>query len=485
MAFISLKLSTITKTFLFTFFILASFGAYAQNEEKEWSLEDCINYAIDNNLDIKKQVLNTELKRKSLLQSKLGLLPSLNAGATHGYNWGQTVDRYTNQFATSRVQTNNFYLSGDMNLFNGFTQVNTVKQNQLELMASNYDLDKLMDDISVAVAGYYLDILYNQELLDVTREQLDVTKQQVRRMEKLVNAGSMAKGDLLNIQAQAATEESQMVDAENKLTISYLSLQQLIDYPVSQDFRIEKPELKSIASPEVAISSNDVYNVAVDKRPEIKSAEKRLESADKGISIARGYISPTLSFSAVWATGYSGAASQGVNPVTKLVPIGFTKSTMDTVFGNYQEYSSYETVPFNDQLNKNQNKSINFTLQIPIYNGWQVRTAISKAKIAKEQADYDLKQARLNLNKSIQQSYADAVAALKNFNASQKKVSAQKEAFKYAEEKFGVGLINSVDYNQTKKDLTKAESDLLQAKYRFIYTSTILDFYMGKPLTLK
>ena len=142
-------------------------------------------------------------------------------------------------------------------------------------------------------------------------------------------------------------------------------------------------------------------------------------------------------------------------------------------------------IPFSDQWSKNQNKSINLSLQIPIYNGWQVRTAIQQAKINREVANYNLQQARLNLNKTIQQSYADAVAALKNYVASQKKVEAQQEAFKYAEEKFQVGLMNSVDYNKTKSDLTTAESDLLQAKYKFIYTTTILKFYMGNDLRLE
>ncbi len=453
--------------------------------QKEMSLQDCIQYALDHNIDIKKQVLTVETQKKTLMQSKLGLLPTLNAGATHGYNWGQTIDRYTNQFATSRVRSNNFYVSSNFNVFSGFRDINTVKQNQMELMATNYDLDLLMDNISVTVAGYYLDILYNQELLDVARSQLEVTKLQVNRMQKLVDAGSMAKGDLLNIQAQAATEELQVVNAENTLSISYLSLQQLIDYPVSSDFKIEKPELRPIEAPEVSIRPEDVYNIAVDKRPEIKSAEQRLLSAEKGIAIARGYQSPSLSLSGSWATGYSGAAQEGVDPIQKLVPVGFTQNTGDTVLSLYNEFSSYRVIPFTDQWKKNQNKSLNLTLQIPIFNGWQVRTGINKAKIGRELASYNLQQAKLNLDKTIQQSYADAVAALKNYTASQKKVEAQQEAFKYADEKFQVGLMNSVDYNKTKSDLTTAESDLLQAKYHFIYTTTILKFYMGNDLRLE
>jgi outer membrane protein len=466
---------------LFSFFFLA-----ASSQVKEWTLEDCINYAFDHNIDIKKQLLMVQSQKEQLLQSKLGVLPNLNAGATHGYNFGNTVDRYTNEFATTRVQSNNFYLGTQFNLFQGLQQVNTINQTKLEWLASQYDLDLMMDDISIALAGYYLDILFNQEILNVAREQLAVTQQQVSRMEKMVAAGTLARGDLLNIEAQYATEELQVIEAENRLAISYLTLQQLIDLPVSADFRIESPVLRPIEAPQVTFNANDVYQVALEKRPEIKSAEYRVLSAEKGISIAKGYLSPTLSFNGSWATGYSGAAKEGFNPVTLLYEnAGYTQNTLEPVTLVGSGYESYSVIPFSDQLNDNQNKSLSLSLQIPIFNGWQAQTAISQARIRKEEADLTLQKTKLDLDKKIQLAYADAVAALKNYNASEKKLSAQKEAFKYSEQKMGVGLVTAVEYNETKKELTRAESELLQAKYRFIYTTTVLDFYMGNPLTLK
>jgi len=466
--------------FLFLLPVLA-----ASSQVKEWSLEDCINYALDSNINVKKQLLLVESQKAQLLQDYLIMLPDLNAGATHGYNWGQTVDRYTNQFATKRVQSNNFYLGTQLNLFQGLRQINTVSQAKLDYAAVQYDLDLMMDDISIAVAGYYLDILFNEEILSVAKEQREITQLQVNRMQKMVEAGTMARGDLLNLEAQLATEELQVVEAENRLMISYLSLQQLIDHPYSPAFKIETPDLKPIEAPQVVLTPKNVYDVALTQRPEIKGAEMRVESARKGISIARGYLIPTLSFTGSWATGYSGASQQESGLTgTETVPIGYLGSNpSDLVYTNYDIYD-YETIPFADQLNDNQNKSLQLNLQIPIFNGWQVRTAISQAKIRKEEADLSLKQAKLDLDKKIQQAYADAVAALKNYNASEKKVNAQQEAFKYAEQKMEVGLLTSLEYNETKKNLTSAESDLLQAKYRFIYTSTVLDFYMGNPLTL-
>ncbi|NTV83051.1 MAG: TolC family protein [Bacteroidales bacterium] len=238
---------------MITFTVFAYLGASSQ--DKEWTLEDCINFALDSNINIKKQVLMVESQKAQLLQDYLIMLPDLNAGATHGYNWGQTVDRYTNQFATSRVQSNNFYLGTQFNLFQGLRQVNTVNQAKLNYEAIQYDLDLMMDDISIAVAGYYLDILFNQEILAVAKAQLEITQQQVNRMQKMVDAGTLARGDLLNIEAQLATEELQVVEAENRLTISYLSIQQLIDHPYSAAFKIETPELKPIEAPQVALTA--------------------------------------------------------------------------------------------------------------------------------------------------------------------------------------------------------------------------------------
>jgi outer membrane protein len=469
---------------LITTTVLFSFLA-ASSQEKEWTLEECITYALDHNIDIKKQVLAVENQKDVLLQKKLGMLPNLNAGATHGYNWGKTVDRYTNNFATTRVQSDNFYLGTQLNLFQGLQQVNSVSQNKFEWMASQYDLDLLMDNISISVASFYLDILYNQELLTVARDQFAVTQQQVTRMDKMVQAGTLARGDLLNIQAQAATEELAVIDAENTLAISFLNLQQLIDLPVSPDFRIESPKLKPIQAPQVTLNAQDVYQVALGKRPEIKSAEYRVQSAEKGVALARGYVSPILSFNGTWATGYSGNATQGYGTKELLYPdAGYTAVSHESVTLVNSTYEGYDVIPFDSQLKDNQNKSLSLSLQIPIYNGWQARTAINQAKIRKEEADLTLQQTKLDLNKKIQQAYADAVAALKNYNASEKKLQAQEEAFKYSQQKMDVGLVTAYDYNQTKKDLTKAQSDLLQAKYRFIFTTTVLDFYMGNPLTL-
>lgn len=454
--------------------------------QKIWTLEDCINYALENNLDINKQMLTVEGNKDQVLQSGLNMLPNLNANGTNMWNFGQTIDMYTNTFATNTVRSNNFYISSNVTLFSGLQKLNTFKANKINLLASQYDLDVIKNNISLSVAGYYLDILFNLELLDVAKEQLAITTAQSERMEKMVEAGSSARGDLLNIQAQKATEQLNVVTAENRLYISNLSLQQLIDLPVSGDFRVEKPLLKDVKPPEDKITAEIIYAHALKTRPEIKSAELRVESAMKRLAIARGYVQPVLSLSGSWGTGYSGASQQidpNVPADTLLTPIGFTQNTHEVVVMP-QVQNSFRVISFTDQLRDNQNKSIGFNLNIPIFNGWSGRTAISQAKIQKSQAELDLGITQRDLRKLIEQSFADAVAALEKYNASQGKVDAQAEAFKYAQQKFDVGVMTSFDYNNTKKDLTLAESQLLQAKYDFIFKTTILDFYMGNPIKI-
>ena len=467
-------------------FLSGYFVSHSQETPKIWKLEDCINYALDHNLDIKKQILTVESNKKQLLQSRINLLPDLNANATNVWNFGQTIDQYTNTFATSTVRSNNFYVQSNATLFAGLTKINTIKQNSILLLASRYDLDVLKNSISLAVAGYFLDMLLNQELLDVAKNQIEITKSQKSRMEKLVEAGSSAKGDLLNIQAQEAAEALLVIQAENVLYISRLSLQQLIDLPVSSDFQIEKPLLKPVEEKQSPLGPEQIFNFAVDKRPEIKSADLRVQSALKSIALARGSLSPTISFGGSWGTGYSGADREidPTHPVDSIAfPIGITQNTHELVLAKQGVYQ-YRVRSFSDQFSNNDNQSLGFYLRIPIFNGWLGRTNVSQAKILHEKAELELEIQKRDLRKTIEQAYADASASLQQYDASVQKVAAQEESFKYTQQKFDVGMMTSFDYNNSKKDLTKAQSDLLQAKYEFIFKTTILDFYMGKPISI-
>jgi outer membrane protein len=454
-----------------------------------WTLEKCIGYALTNNIQVKQQLLLVDGTKADLLQNKLTMLPSLNGYASHGYNYGKTVDRYTNTFATERVRSNNFYLSSSVTLFDGFQKVNQLRLSQSNLEATRYDTDKFMDDISLNIATAYLQVLFYKELLKTAENQLQATELQAVRLKKLVDAGALAQGDFYNLEAQRAAENSAVVDARNNLDLSYLTLVQMLDLPSTEGFEIESPDLELGEQPSLLAKPEQVYDYALQAQPSIKSAESRVRSSEYSLLLAKGGQSPSLTLQGSIGTGYSGAA-----PILDTIipgppqPIGFTLSPegvpLDVVY-NYSYDPRYKTKPFNDQISDNVNKSISFNLSVPIFNGWATRTSISKAKINVENSRYNLDLSKLQLRKTIEQSYADAKAALNKYQSSITGVDAARESYRYAEQKFNVGMMNSVDYNNSKKDFEKAESDRLRAKFEFIFKTTVLDFYMGKPISLK
>jgi len=448
------------RKFIVLFFCLGLISSLKAQEV--WTLEKCVEYALTNNIQVKQQLLMVKNEQALLQQDELSLLPSVNGGASHGYNFGQTVDRYTNQFATSRVQSDNFYLGSSVTLFGGLQKLNQIKQRKMDLEATHYDKDKFMDDMSLNIATGYLQILYYKELVRTTENQLRATELQSKRLKILVDAGSLAQGDFYTLEAQRALDNSLVVGARNNLDIAYLTLVQMLDLPTTQGFEIESPDLEMSLQPSLAISPEQIYGFALETQPSIKSAESRLKSSEIGLSMAQGGQSPTLTLQGSLGTGFSGA-----NKI-------------------YDSASfSVNTKPFVDQVKDNFNRSISLNLNVPIFNGWATRTGISRAKINVENTQYNLELSKLALRKTIEQAYADAKAALNNYDASTLGVNAARESFRYADQKFNVGSLNSVDYNNSKKDLEKAESDQLRAKYEFIFKSTVLDFYMGKPLSLK
>jgi len=474
------------RKFLISFIIL-SVAALSTTAQKAWSLEDCIAYAMENNISIKQSVLGTEYNENALKQSRLNQIPSLNADARYSYSWGRALDQTTYQF-TDDQQINSISMgfSSRVNLFNGLQVRNTILKNKLDLMASYEDVEKIKNDISLNIAAAYLNILFNKELVAVTRSQLETTGQQVERTEKMVDAGKLARGNYLELEAQYAAEELNMVNAENQLSISLLNLQQLLDLPFDTAFDVEIPELPDPDADPLVIDALEVYRVAELEMPEIRSAELSKESSEKDLQIAKGARSPSLYLSANYNSGYSDIREQVVSlsdPVQ--VPIGITQNTLEPVITlNPQQIPTYGKYPFFEQIRDNTSAGVGLGLSVPIFNGWQVNTSISNARIALEQSNLELQSRKLALYASIQQAYADAVAALKKFNASQQALVSMEESFKYTEKKFEVGLVNTVDYNISKNQLTATQSDLLQAKYDFIFRIKILNFYKGEPITL-
>jgi outer membrane protein len=452
------------------------------NAEDAWTLQQCVDYAIKNNIQVKQTQLSADLAQSNLTQSKANLLPSLNANASNFYNYGKTIDQFTNSFATERVRSDRYSLQSNVTLFNGLQAYNTIKQNQLALSASKYDKEKMVNDIALFVASAYLQILFNLELLDISNQQVLLSKAQVERTKKLLDAGSIARGNLLNIESQVANEELTVINAENNLAISYLNLAQLLELTDTKNFKIVRPALPELINAEIKEDVASIYQNALSNRPEIKSADLKLKSAEKGIAIAKGALSPQLTMGGSYGSGYSGLSKRLIgNPTYGIAPTGYFTSSNEDVLGPVL-LNSFERTPFSTQIKDNVNKSFGFNLSIPIFNGFQVKNAINRAKINKENAQLNLEAEQKQLYKSIQQAYSDAQGAIKKYSASQKAVSALRESFLYSEQRYTLGMLNPLDYTDAKNKLTKAESELVQAKYDFIFKQNILNFYQGKPI---
>jgi outer membrane protein len=333
-------------------------------------------------------------------------------------------------------------------------------------MASELDLQTIKDNISLNIALAYLQILLNSELVSTTDNQLQITLQQIEKTRKMYDAGSVAKGNLLQIEAQAASEELQLINLENQLDISYLTLTQMLELESPEGFRIVVPEISIDTNTIITGSVDEIFAQAQGLRPEIKSAELNLNASEMDLKIAQGGRSPSLSMSHSVGTMYSNIRQKilSIDPLT-FVPV-------------YGEY------PFSEQFNDNMNYGIGFSLNLPILNGWQVNKNIANSKINIDNSRFSLEGEKKKLYKSIQQAYADAVAALKKYTASIKAVTSMEESFRYTEQKFNMGMVTPFDYNAAKSQLLNAQSDMSQAKYEYIFKTKVLDFYKGLPLNL-
>jgi len=483
-------MNTIKKLFTLSMALLI-IGSTAFSQTEKWTLEKCIQHALENNIQIKQQKLQLDINKKDHLQSKANLLPTLNADASHSFNSGRALDETTYQFTDNEtIQSSNFNISSSLTLFSGLQKINSIKRAKLDLMAGVKDLEKIQNDISINVTSAFLQILFNTDILTSTQNQLEVTKLQVERTKKLVDAGSLPQGNLLEIQAQAAQEEYNVVTYQNQLDLSVVQLTQLLELESPVGFEIEVP---NITIEEHAKQLNDIsstYSMALSTMPEIASAELNVDIQEKNLQIARGGYYPTLSLSAGMNSRYSSLQKTrtipDLNSPATARQIGYVSGTGDPVMSMalYSQMISQD-YGFIDQFKDNKSSYLGFRLSIPILNGLQTRTRVAKAKIAQNQSMLQLESTKKDVLKKVQQAFYDASAALKKYHSSEKSVLAIKEAFRYTEEKYTVGMVNTLEYNQAKNRLIKAESDLIQAKYEYVFKTNILDFYRGNPISLK
>ncbi|MDR3180919.1 MAG: TolC family protein [Prevotellaceae bacterium] len=430
------------KTFIFLLSGLLFTGKAAS---QDWSLEQCIRYALDNNIAIQQQELTAEQAGNRLFQSKMMFLPSVNAGASSGLSWGLSSswrmnDGFSQDFSTT--------IRASINLFEGLQKINTVRRNKSDYRASQEEVERLRNEIAISVAQAYLQVLLSTEVLAVAESSYQNIEVQLTRLKQLVDAGSRPYSEQLEMEAQLATEEVQRVTAKNQLDNNYLNLRQLLDIPPTSTLQIEKPEL-SISDNFEGEDVAGVYRVA-QGLPQVKSAEYRMESARHELAIARGNYWPTLSLSGSYGSSYYDSQNQR----------------------------------FWDQLLDQRTPSLNFSLSIPIFSNWSIRTNAKNAKLNLHIAQLEVENKRKTLYKEIQSAITDALAAFNKYKAAERNVIAAKESFRYTEQKFEVGSINATDYNISKNNLLKAQSEELQAKYQYIFQLKIIDFYKGTPITL-
>jgi len=442
---------------------LTVFATMAQT--RQWTLEECINHAIENNITIKQQVLQSDYQENALFLAKMKLLPTLNGSVSNNWSFGRVLDESTYRYTeniTSR--SNSFYVSTNFPLFTGLQNHNQIIRSRLEIIAAGYDLERIKDNVMLSISLSYLQILLTKELIAATENQLEITRQQIDKVSKMVDAGSLAKGNLLDIVSQSATEELQLINLQNQLELSILDMTQFLELESPEGFDIVTPEIEIDAVAIEGGNFTEIYNAAVSTRPEIKSAETRLEIAGTDLKISKGGYSPRLNFNSSFNTIYS--------------------STREKVIGIDADGIIYGPYPFNEQFNDNIAWGVGFNLAVPIFNGWQVRTNVANSKIQVENSRYQLENTKKQLYKDIQQASADAAAALKKYYASQKAVESTQESFRYSEQRFNVGMVTPLEFNDSKTRLLKSQSDLLQSKYEYIFKMKVLDFYQGIPITI-
>jgi len=461
-----------------------------------WGLQRAVDYALEHNIGLRINQLTVLDRNQVLRQSKAALLPTANVTASQAWQYGTSVNPLTYEFQSQTVRSNNFTGSSQLVLFQGFQLRNTIKRNALDLQASQADVQKARNDLSLNVASIFLQLVLAQELVRANQFYVERDNEQIARTKLLLQAGSIPESTLLDSQSQLATDELNVTTAQNQANIARLNLLQLLnlDPAANPDFQIEVPNLPDPDQEEtLSLNTNEVFQTAAGTLPEIKAADLRVLSAGRAIELARGAYYPRLALVGSVFSGFSSARS-----VTQIGGDSTARRTTffvqnPTVPGGgltplsvitYQRNVSTLPQGFWSQLDQNLGQQVQFALNIPILNGLQVRTNVQRTIIAASQAQLNAEQARLTLRQSIEQAYADARAAQLQYAAASRQVSALTTTQRNAEIRFNNGLLSGTEFNVTKNNLNFAISNQLQAKYTFIFRRKVLDFYQGKPLAL-
>lgn len=432
--------------------LLSAAQGRAQQPEKIWTLEECIEYAIEHNIDLKQRVQEQKNAEVELSTSKNSWLPSVNASLGENFGFGRSTAK-DGTIVDENSSNTSFNVQLSMPLFDGLKIPNDIAAKKLNLQAAFETLNKAKEDLSVNVASYYLQVLYNKELQRIARLQVELSAEQVTKTEAMVNAGKLPLSQLYDIKAQLAKDEVTLTEADNNVKLALLDLSQSLELERLANFDIETPEIQDAVAEYMGsiLPPDNIYDHAVTFKPQIKEQQYLLESQKKMLKVAQSEFYPKLNFRAGYSTGY---------------------------------YSSYKSLSFSDQLDRNGQKTIGFDLSIPLFNRFQIRNSVRTARIGIHTRELMMENTKKALYKEIQQAYYNATAAQEKYTASDKSVVASKEAFHYAQERYDAGKSTVFEFNEAKTKYAQSLAEQAQAKYNFIFRAKILDFYNGTPIRL-
>ena len=466
--------------------ILAIQSQEADSNAKKWTLKQCVDYAIENNITVKQSENNIALAEVDKRGAIGNFIPNLNLNSSAGWNSGLTTDVTTGVLINQTTQTTSGGISSGVSIYRGLRNQNELRRAELSILASQYQLDKIKDDISLFVINAYLEVLFSKEAVNVAIPQVEITKEQLDRTNQLVEAGTLPKGDLLDVEATLANDEQNLIITQNRVRLAIISLAQLLQLEDYEDFDIANEEIETLPLINLADYSVDkIFNQALVNRNEIKVAQANIDIAESDVKLAKGALQPTLSGFFNWNSRYSDRdkiIGQEIDPNNPTRVIGVVETTGDNVVSPNFMTITGPADGFFDQFDQNKGSSFGVSLQIPVLNGFSASNNVRRAKINYDQQKFQLEQEELDLEKIIHQVYADAIGALKLYEASKRSLEAREVSFEYAQERFDVGVLNSFDYSQIKNRLVTANSDFLRAKYDFIFRVKLLEYYYGVPV---
>jgi len=451
-------------------------------------MQECVKIGLDNNLTVKRGVYNVESYRVGLLSAKGNFLPTLNFNVSGSQNYGRNLNPVTYQYFQGITQTVNPSLTGSLLLFNGLRYQHTYRQNKVSVEAADLDLEKAKNDVIIMVVQNYTNVILNKELFENAKFQLNSSQQQLERIIKQVEAGALSKSNELTQEATVATNETNLITQENAFNLSLLTLKQSMQVPASTPLEVMVPD---IAMEDLTISQTpeEIYAISAQTLPQVKSALLKVEAAQFAVRAARAAYYPRVSFTYAGVSNYNSASDKAryeidpsgakTNQIIGLVNGDPTLPVFTQVPQTIQISDAYHV---KDQLSDNIYKNIGLSLSIPIANGLQTRTGVQQAIINRELAVITVKETENTLRQSIETAYNNVVAAAKTYTAAIKQVNANEEAFRMTQQRQENGAATYIEYQVASNDLFSAKSGLARAKYTFILTKKILEFYQGKTI---